>query len=177
MREHTHLSAMVGFVSEHVAEHLQANRPWGSPAVPVELLDAISIQRFREHLCAASGTLGQSLAGLLRRAPGAVELWRNLEVRSGEPDPFGADVVHVGEDGRNGASVGWWFRFPDIGVKMFDEKLVHAIVGGEDLDRGPAELSVNLVLARGHGSYSLTYSTSGPTATGKLDCNVALSSV
>jgi hypothetical protein len=41
---------------------------------------------------------------------------------------------------------------------MFDKKLVHAIIGGKDLDCGAAELSVNLGLTRGHGSYSLTYS-------------------
>jgi hypothetical protein len=38
---------------------------------------------------------------------------------------------------------------------MFDKKLVHAIIGGKDLDRGSAELSVNLVLTRGHGSLLL----------------------
>ena len=38
---------------------------------------------------------------------------------------------------------------------MFDENLVHAIVGGEDPDRGWAELSVNLVLTRGHGALLL----------------------
>ena len=47
---------------------------------------------------------------------------------------------------------------------MFDETLVHAIAGGKDLDCGWAELSVNLVLTRGHGSCSLTYDTSGPWA-------------
>ena len=46
---------------------------------------------------------------------------------------------------------------------MFDQNLVHAIIGGKDLDRGSAELSVNLVLTRGHGPYSLTYNTSGRT--------------
>jgi hypothetical protein len=38
---------------------------------------------------------------------------------------------------------------------MFDENLVHAIIGGKDLDRGSAELSVNLVLTPGHGSLLL----------------------
>jgi hypothetical protein len=39
---------------------------------------------------------------------------------------------------------------------MFDKNLVHAIIRGKDPDGGPAELSVNLVLTRGHGSLSLT---------------------
>jgi 2'-5' RNA ligase len=47
---------------------------------------------------------------------------------------------------------------------MFDKNLVHAIIGGKDLDRSSAGLSVDLVLTRGHGSYSLTYSTSAPSA-------------
>jgi hypothetical protein len=43
---------------------------------------------------------------------------------------------------------------------MFDKNLVHAIIGGKDLDCGSAELSVNLeltigVLTRGHGSLLL----------------------
>jgi hypothetical protein len=38
---------------------------------------------------------------------------------------------------------------------MFDKKLVHAIVGGKDLDCGSAELSANLGLTRGHGSLLL----------------------
>jgi hypothetical protein len=38
---------------------------------------------------------------------------------------------------------------------MFDKNLVHAIIGGKDLDCGSAELSVNLVSTRGHGSLPL----------------------
>ncbi len=78
MREHTHLPAMVGFVRKHVAQHFHANRPRPSPAVSQKLLDAAFVlttaERFREHLRAASGALGQSRTGLLRRAVRAVEL-------------------------------------------------------------------------------------------------------
>jgi hypothetical protein len=38
---------------------------------------------------------------------------------------------------------------------MFDNHLVHAIIGGKGLDCGSAELSVNLVLTGGHGSLLL----------------------
>jgi hypothetical protein len=171
MCEHEHLPAMVGFVSKHVAEHLRANWPRLSPAVSAKLLDAAprTAERFSEHLGAASGALGQSRTGLLRRAVRAVELWWNLQVRSGKPDPLGADIVHVGEDRSNVSCLagrfGWRFCSPRGRVKMLDKNLVHAIVGGKDLDCGAAELSVNLGLTRGHGSYSLTYSTSGPSAT------------
>ncbi len=45
-------------------------------------------------------------------------------------------------------------------VKMFDKNLVHAIIGGKDLDCGSAQSrvnlsSVNLGLTRGHGSLLL----------------------
>src|SRR5712692_8497491 len=117
MREHTHLPAMVGFVRKHVTQHFWANRPRRSPAVSAKLLDATptTAERFSEHLRAASGALGQSRTGLLRRAVRAVELSWNLQVRSCKPDPLGADIVHVREDRRNGADVagrfGWRFGF------------------------------------------------------------------
>src|SRR5258707_282920 len=162
MGEHEHLPSMVGFVSKHVAQHFQANRPRLSPAVSAKLLDAAprtarrTAERFGEHLGAASGALGQSRTGLLRRAVRAVELWWNLQVRSGKPDPLGADVVHVGEDRCDVSGFGWRFCWrvgsPGGWVKMFDKNLVHAIIGGKDLDCGTAELSVNLGLTRGHGS-------------------------
>ena len=157
MREHTHLPAMVGFVRKHVAQHFQANRPRPSPAVSAKLLDAAptTAERFSEHLRAASGALGQSRAGLLRRAVRAVELWWNLQVRSCKPDPLGADIVHVREDRRNGADLAGRFGSPGSRVKMFDKILIHLIIGGKDLDCGSAELSVNLVLTRGHGSLLL----------------------
>ena len=159
MREHTHLPAMVGFVRKHVAQHFRANRPRPSPAVSAKLLNAAptTAERFSEHLRAAGGALGQSRTGLLRRAVRAVELWWNLQVRSRKPDPLAADIVHVREDRRNGADFVFAGRFGSPGgrVKMFDKNLVHAIIGGKDLDCGSAELSVNLGLTSAHGSLLL----------------------
>src|SRR5271165_6526445 len=40
MREHAHLSAVVGLVSKHVAQHFQADRPRLGPAVSDKFLDA-----------------------------------------------------------------------------------------------------------------------------------------
>ena len=146
MREHAHLPAMVGFVRKHVAQHFQAHRPRPSPAVSAKLLDAAptTAERFREHLRAASGALGQSRTGLLRRAVRPVELGWNLQVRSCKPDPLAADIVQVREDRRNAAGFAGRFGLPGGRVKMFDENLVHALVGGKDLDCGSAELSLNL---------------------------------
>ena len=94
MREHTHLPAMVGFVRKHVAQHFHADRPGQSPTVSAKLLDAAptTAERFSEHLHAASAALGQSRAGLLRRAVRAVELSWNLQVRSCQPDPVHAII-------------------------------------------------------------------------------------
>jgi len=159
MRQHTDLPAMVGFVRKHVAQHFHANRPRPSPAVSAKLLDAAptTAERVGEHLRAASGALGQSRAGLPRGAVRAVELSWNYQVRSGKPDPLGADIVHVREDRRNGADVVLAGRFccPGGRVKMFDKNLVNAIIGSKDSDCGTAELSVNLGLTGGHGSLLL----------------------
>jgi hypothetical protein len=131
---------MMSFVRKHVAEHFHANRPRLSPAVSVKLFDAARIitECFSEHLCAASGAFGQCAAGLLRGAAGAVELPRNFQVPRSKPDPFGAGVVHVREYRGNGADFAGRFCSPGTRVEMFDEKLVHALIGGKDLDRGPA---------------------------------------
>ncbi len=152
MCEHTHLPAMVGLVSKHVAHHFQANRPWRSPAVPAKFLHAAVTlpKRFSEHLRTASGALGQSLASLLRCAVRTIELWWNFQVWSSKPDPFGTDIVHVREDSRNSADLAGRFGSPGGWVKMFDQNLVYAIVSGKDPDCGLAKLSVNLVLKRGH---------------------------
>src|SRR3989442_6181338 len=159
MREHTHLPAMVGFVRKHVAQHFQANRPRRSPAVSAKLLDAdpTTAERFSEHLRAASAALGQSRTGLLLRAVRAVELWWNLQMRSCKPDPLAADIVHVGEDRGNGAGLAGRFGcrrfgFPGGRVKMFDKHLVHAPIGGKDLDGWVAELRLNLGFWVGHWS-------------------------
>jgi hypothetical protein len=55
------------------------------------------------------------------------------------------------EDRRNSAYVAGRFSSPCSRVKTFDKNLVHPIIDGKDLDCGSAELSVNLVLTRGHG--------------------------
>jgi hypothetical protein len=156
MGEHTHLAAMVSFVTKHVAQHFRANRPGLSPSVSEEPLDAVftitipiaiaiaTAERFREHLRAASGALGQARAGLLRRAVRAVELGWNLQMRSRKPDPLAADIVHVREDGSDGARLARRFDCPGARIKMFDKHLVHALVGGKDLDCGSPELSVSL---------------------------------
>ena len=153
MRQHTHLPAVVSFVRNHVAKHFHANGPRASPTISVKLLDVAFIctaaESFSKHLFAASGALGQSPAGLLRRAVGAVELCRNLQVRRCEPDPLAADIVHMREDCRDGSGPAGRFDRrcsgrPGGRVEMFDENLVHAIIGGKDPDCAAAELRMTL---------------------------------
>src|ERR1700704_6004722 len=122
MREHTHLPAMVGFVAKHVGQHFRTSRPGPSPpAISEKLLDAAAAaERFSKHLLAARGALGQSRAGLSRRAMRAIELQWNLQMRSVESDPLDANIVHVREDRRNGTRLAGRFGCPSGRVKMFD---------------------------------------------------------
>ncbi len=153
MCQQTHLPAMVGFVRKHVAEHFRTDRPRLSPAVSLKLIDAAgTAERLSQHLRATSSALCQSGTSLQRRTVRVIELGWNLQVRSGKPDPLGADVVHMGENGRDRASLTCWFGSPGGWIEMFDQKLVHAIIGGKDLHGGSAELSVNLGLTLGHGA-------------------------
>jgi hypothetical protein len=73
-----------------------------------------------------------SHAGLLLTAVHTVE--GHLQVRSCKPNPLGADVVHVRDNRRHGAGVAGRFDRPGSRVKIFDHHLVHALIGGKDLD-------------------------------------------
>ena len=161
MREHTHLPAMMGFVRKHVAQHFQASRPRRGSAISAKLLDAplTAAERFGKHLHAASGTLGQSRAGLLRRAARAVELSWDLQVRSCKPYPLGADIVHVREYGRNGTGLAGRLGSPGPGIKIFDRNLVYPIIGGKNPDGGSDELRVSLISTCHHGSLLLDQSS------------------
>ena len=81
MCEHTHLSAVVGFVGKHVAQHLRSDGPGLSPSVPTKRVDAargavgsLAVERFGKHLRAAYSAFGQAFTDLLRSAVSAVEL-------------------------------------------------------------------------------------------------------
>ena len=75
MREHAHLSAVMGVMRDHVGEHGDARRPWPGPAIAHKTLDAAlgSGQSFCQHLGTALGTLGQRRSRLLLGAPAAVK--------------------------------------------------------------------------------------------------------
>jgi hypothetical protein len=76
-------------------------------------------------------------------------------VRSCKPDPLCADIVHVREDGGDGADLARRFGGPGGRVEMFDEDLIHAFVCRKNPEGGSTELSANLGLTRGHSSLLL----------------------
>src|ERR1700675_1136244 len=164
MREHADLAAMMGFVRKHVAEYFHAHRPRLSPAVSLKLFDAAATiaERFGEHFDAAGAAFSERRAGLPRRAARTGELLRNFQVPRSKPDPLGADVVHVREDRRNGADLGGRFSVPGTRVEMFEKQLVHALIGGKDLDCGTAKLRLNVVSRCGHGSALLDLKIASP---------------
>jgi hypothetical protein len=153
VREHEDLAAVVGFVGKHVAQHFRAGGPRLGPAVAEKFLDlALAAESFSEHVGAAGGAFGESRAGLLWCAVRAIELGGNFQMRSGEPDPLAADIVHVGEDGGDVAHVAERFycglRSPCGRVQMFDYKLVHSFVRGKDLEGGLGKIRLNLWLVK-----------------------------
>src|SRR5450631_62847 len=148
MREHTHLPAMVGFVRNHVAYHLDTNRPGLRPAVSSKFNDTTSgtTERVSQHLLAAHRALCQSRTSLPRRAVHSVELRRNLQVLSRKPDPLGAHIVHVRKDRCNRADLAAWLGSPGGRGKALDKHLVQALIRGKHLYCGSAELALHLIL-------------------------------
>src|SRR6267154_754622 len=81
-------------------------------------------------------------------------------MRGGEAYPLRANVVHVRKNSGNRSALAGRLGGPSGGVKMFDQHLIHALIGDKDPDCDMAELSVNLLtanfwLAVGHGSLLL----------------------
>ena len=90
MCEHAYLSAMVGFVREHVAQHFRADGPRRRPPVSAKNFNATAglAECFREHLFAAGSTLGQSSTRFFRGAVDAIQQCWRLQVRGRQPDHF-----------------------------------------------------------------------------------------
>src|SRR5271165_5631054 len=106
MRKHAHLPAMVGLMSNHVAQHLHANGPVPAPSIPAKRPDpAPTTESLRNHLGTPTGALRQRRPRLLRSAPRAIELRWSLKMRSRQPDPLASHVMHMGKDRRNGPHI------------------------------------------------------------------------
>lgn len=160
MGKHADLPAMVRFVRKHVAEHLGANGPGLRPAIAQKPCNpAGAIERFPKQLRATTRAFCQGRPSLLRRAAWVTELRRDFDMRRVQPDPFRSDVVHVGEDCADTAdpTAGWstGLSIPDCRIKMFDQKLVDTIVGGEYTDCRRREVLCHSGL--GHGCCSLRF--------------------
>ena len=153
MRNHAHLSAMVCFVSKHVAEHLRPNRSGPGKTVSQEFFDLpLAAQRLSQHLRAVGSAPRQSRTSLFRCAICSIELCRNIQVRRIKPDPLRAYIVHMRKDRRNAANTTGRFSVPRDRVKFFDKHLVDAIVGSKDLRCSLPRPTRNFVLTHGHES-------------------------
>jgi len=145
MREHTNLTTVMGFMREHVAEHLRACRPGASPAVAAKHTPAsVAGEYLSQHRSTAGRALGECFAYLLRRALAAVELWWSPDVRRRKSHPLAANIVHVGEDRGDGPDVARRFGSPRRRIDMFDESLVDAIVGSKYLGGSAVQLRLGL---------------------------------
>lgn len=147
MRQHTNLTAMMRFVSNHVAKHFHARWPGPSPAISTKLPDASSFrERFRQHVAAPGAAHSQSRTSLLRRAVRAIKLRGNFQVRRGKPHPLAADIMHMRKNRYDRADSAGRLGSPNGRIKIFNKHLIHALIGGKYLNRGPASFAVNLDL-------------------------------
>ncbi len=133
MREHANLPAMVRFVRHHVTQHLHPHRPRPRPSISAKFLDSpIPSERLRQHFHAARPAFGQSNPRLFRRAIRTLQLWRNFQMRRGQPHPLTTDVMHVRKDRRNRSHLARRLRIPSRGIQMLDQQLVHPLIRRKD---------------------------------------------
>ncbi len=104
MREHADLAAMMGIMRNHVCHHCGIGGPWFCPAVAAKGFDMALSQGLYNHFAATGRAFGQRQAHLLGRAAAAVERRRELQMRGRESQPFSTHVMHMGEDGGDGAA-------------------------------------------------------------------------
>jgi len=135
--EQEDLSAMMGFVGKHVAEHGGAGGPSGDDFVSSELGDAARGLRGEcvgEHAETLLGTLLEGGGGLLFGAAMRVERRGTFEVRGVVAEPVATNIVKMGEDGGDGASAtasgSGSCGAPGAWVEMSEEELVHGVVDG-----------------------------------------------
>jgi len=147
VRQHADLAAVMGFVREHVAEHLDAERPGLAPAVAAKILDAggRSAKCLGKHFGTARAARGQGRTDLLWRAFRADELRRDFQVRGIKADPLGADVVHMSKDGGDGARLAGRFGCPCSWIQVLEQKLVHPLIRSKDLEGCLAESRFDLL--------------------------------
>src|SRR5712692_6153903 len=138
MRQHAHLSAMMGLMRNHVRKHGGPWRPRPSPTVTAKVLHATfgAGEGVREHLVAACSALGQRRTGLFLRATRAVQPGRQLQMRSRKPQPLAANVVDVSKYCSNGASLAAGrFGSPRAGIEMLQQDLIYPVVDSKSLQQ------------------------------------------
>jgi hypothetical protein len=130
MSQHAHLTAVVGFVHDHICDHSRARRPWLEPAVTVKLPDStLGSESLSQHLRTKRSALRESVLRLPLRAAGAIQPWRRLQVRRRQAKPLAANVMDVGKDSGDGARFAARnLRAPGTRVEMLEHELIHALI-------------------------------------------------
>jgi hypothetical protein len=146
MREQADLPAMVRVMGNHVGEHSWARTPGPCPAIAKKNVNPAFRARlgFEKHLAAARGAVSQRSSGLLLRASASVQESRYFQVRSRQPQPLTADIVHMRKDPGNRAyAPARGLRPPRPRVEVLQDELVHEIIHGVGLNH-----LLNLVRAK-----------------------------
>ena len=155
--EQEDLSAVMGFVGKHVAEHGSASGPGGDDFVAGEFGDAAGGLRGEgvgEHAETLRGTLLEGGGRLFLGAAMRVERGGTFEVRGVVAEPVASNVVKMSEDGGDGASAtaggGGSCSAPSARVEMSEEKLVHGVIDSVGFDEHVADFGQGGVGLWGH---------------------------
>jgi hypothetical protein len=153
MGQHTHLTAMMRIVRNHIDHHGSARRPLFRPTVAVKSFDpALGVgESACNHLGAACAALTQSSSYLFLRATGAVEWGRELKMWGRQPQPFAANIVNMRENrGDRPSLTPGQFRAPRRRIEMLENHLIHPFIYGVTLHQYLAKIDANVSLGSGH---------------------------
>src|ERR1700678_517386 len=130
MSQHAHLPAVVGFVHDHISKHSRARSPRPGPTIAMKFCVAAPwSESLGQHLRAQRRTRRQGAYDLLLRAAGAIEPGRPLQVRRRQAKPLAANVMNMGKDRGDIASLAAGkLRSPCPRVEILEQELVDAVV-------------------------------------------------
>jgi len=128
-RQHRDLSPMMGVVSDKVGDEAgYIGTKSFDPAVVLQGLTQDDAESFTAVL--------QGPDSLYWRGLGAIELLGNAAIFGGSLEPHNTDVVHVGHDDLDGATlILAWFCFPGSRRKVIDQVLIYAVIGVEGVEQ------------------------------------------
>jgi hypothetical protein len=129
------LSAMVGVVRNKITQK--------SCDIGTKTFDAaIAIQRAADHNRERVPALFQGTKSLRRRHSRAIERLGDFAPLVGSLQPHNANIVHVGDDRRNGTALAAMGRsIPSLHREIVDEILIDAVVGIECIQERDRKLA------------------------------------